>query len=309
MNKWIIYASALGLISGFCDAEAAEKLHLDVASTRHLELPTLETGNASPGKKAAVTPPEHAGSTVFHTLYLPENWNPDWQKTGERLPIIFEYAGNYHPPTGSTGEPEDAALGYGLSGGKYIWVSLPFVSDDHQDNAIKWWGDLDATVEYAKVNVPRIIETYGGDPNAVFLCGFSRGSIAVNYIGLHDDEIAALWSGFITHDHFDGAKAGGGWGSPLAGYQAVASNRLMRVAGRPYMVGSNGASKQIRAFIDSAQTVQTNFYFHAVGINSIFPEGFPNDIAAHAHTDRWLTRPSVYRQNAWEWMNGVINRD
>ena len=53
---------------------------------------------------------------------------------------------------------------------------------------------------------------------AVILCGFSRGAIGVNYIGLHDDQIAALWAGFITHDHYDGVLEwkGQAWGSPYA---------------------------------------------------------------------------------------------
>ena len=31
-----------------------------------------------------------------------------------------------------------------------------------------WWGDTAATVQYAKINVPRIMETYGAETNAVF---------------------------------------------------------------------------------------------------------------------------------------------
>ena len=41
-----------------------------------------------------------------------------------------------------------------------------------------WWGDTEATVDYAKRNVPRIIKALGADPNAVFLCGFSRARSA-----------------------------------------------------------------------------------------------------------------------------------
>lgn len=276
------------------------------AQGKVLELPELGEGSPAPGKKVAITPPEYEGTKVFHTLYLPEHWNPEWKENGERYPIIFEYTGNYFPPTGSSGKVEDASLGYGLSGGKYIWVSLPFVDKTNKENATTWWGDVKATVEYAKRNVRRIIESYGGDSDAVFLCGFSRGSIAVNYIGLHDDEIAKLWSAFITHDHFDGAKQWRGWGSPLADYQKEATIRLKRVAGRPYMVSNNGRSEETRAFIDSVMTDQSNLSFHDVPISRIFPEGFPNNIAKHPHTDCWLLRPSAYRDTVWEWMSKVV---
>jgi len=40
--------------------------------------------------------------------------------------------------------------------------------------------------------VKMICEKYGGDSAKVFLAGFSRGSIACNYIGLHNNQIASL---------------------------------------------------------------------------------------------------------------------
>jgi len=246
---------------------------------------------------------------VFHTLYLPNDWDPNWRRTGKRLPIIFEYAGNKWAPCGSTGEPEGACLGYGLSEGRYVWVSLPYVSSDHRDNEVQWWGDTAATVQYAKTNVPRIIEEYGGDPNAVFLCGFSRGAIAVNYIGLHDDEIAKLWTAFIAHDHFDGAKEwrGTAWGAPLEAYRAAASNRLLRVKGRPYMVRGRGGKSDTEVFVKSVLPVHDNFYFYEIDMRAVFPT-IPNELVIHPHTDRWLLVPSRYRDNAWKWMNMVMDQ-
>jgi hypothetical protein len=148
------------------------------------------------GQRVAVTPPEYAGTEVHHLVALPNDWSRDRAARGQRWPVIVEYTGNFHPASGSTGKIEGAALGYGLSRGTAIWIVLPYVATDHRHNEITWWGDLTATVAYAKTQLPRICEEFGGDPQRVLLCGFSRGAIAVSLIGLHDDEIAALWCGF-----------------------------------------------------------------------------------------------------------------
>jgi hypothetical protein len=207
---------------------------------------------------------------------------------------------------GSTGEVEDAGLGYGLSGGKYIWVVLPFISKDGTENEVTWWGNASATVEYAKLNVKRIIQQFRADASAVFLCGFSRGAIAVNYIGLHDDEIASLWTAFITHDHYDGVKEWQKteWGSPLKRHRAEAAERLKRVGGRPYLVSQNGKGYGAEEFIRSVLLTADNFTFSNIDTQAIFGE-FPNQVTKARHTDRWLLRPSKRRAATWRWMNGV----
>ena len=68
---------------------------------------------------------------------------------------------------------------------------MPFVDLKTEKNAATWWGDVAATVDYCKETVRSICDDYGGDSSAVFIAGFARGSIACNYIGLHDDEIAS----------------------------------------------------------------------------------------------------------------------
>ncbi len=277
--------------------DAAE---LDVSSREILAIPALSRGTPAAGQRVKATPPEYFGTQVFHTVYLPKHW----QKHGPSIPIIFEYTGNYFPQAGSTGEPEDAALGYGLSDGKYIWVSLPYISAEHTDNAVTWWGDEQATIEYAKVNVPRIIREFGADADAVFLCGFSRGAIGVNYIGLHDDEIAKLWTAFIAHDHFDGVKQWGNttWGSPLAKYREAALERARRVGDRPYLVSQNGSKYGTEEYLRAILPDIDNFTFNSIDAGEIFG-GFPNEFATAPHTDRWLLKPSKYRSRTWEWMN------
>ena len=266
-------------------------------------LPKLSEGDPAAGKRVAITPPEYSGTEVFHTLYLPE----DWEKYGPPLPIIFEYTGNYFPTSGSTGEVEHAGLGYGLSGGKYIWVSLPYISADHTDNEVTWWGDERATIDYAKLNVPRIIEQFGADPKNVFLCGFSRGAIGVNYIGLHDDEISGLWTAFIPHDHFDGIKEWGKttWGSPLQKYRAGAVERLKRVGNRPYLISQNGDKYGSEEFVRSALASVDNFTFSNIRTVEIFGS-FPHPLARTGHTDLWPLLPSEYRTRTWQWMNHVV---
>lgn len=294
------------MVSGLACAEDVEvsPARLQTTSERQLAIPPLSKGKPAAGKRVAVTPEEFSGTNVFHTLYLPPNWTPN----GPPLPIIFEYTGNFHPQSGSTGEPEDAALGYGLSGGRYIWVSLPYISKDGTNNAVTWWGDDKATVEYAKRMVPRIIHDYNADSDVVVLCGFSRGAIGVNYLGLHDDEIAKLWTAFVSHDHFDGVRAWGrtGWGSPLAKYRTAAIARLKRVGNRPYLVSqngvSNGKSYGSEELIRSVLPDSGNFTFLTVNTREIFGT-FPNEFAKTSHTDRWPILPGKYRSTTWNWMN------
>ncbi|WDQ14648.1 alpha/beta hydrolase family protein [Rhodopirellula sp. P2] len=276
---------------------------LPVDSNSILRTPTVTNGEPQPGKRVSVTPIEYAGTDVHHTVYLPNDWTAD----GESLPIIFEYTGNHYPASGSTGEVADAGLGFGLSAGQFIWVTLPFIGHDRQRNQITWWGDEEATVEYAKVNVPRILRQFSANPDRVFLCGFSRGAIAVNYIGLHDDEIANLWTAFVTHDHFDGVRAwkGTDWGSPLANYQSEASQRLKRVRDRPYLVCQNG-SYATQEFVGDVLPNARNFTYLSVKTTEALGP-FPNEFAKAVHNDRWLNRPSRYRSAAWDWMNQVLS--
>lgn len=282
----------------------------DVAQPDTLRVPTMTTAQAAAGCRVRQTPPEYAGSDVHHSLYLPPDWQSDWKKSGKRWPMIVEYTGNYMPSPGSTGEVSNAALGFGLCGGKgYLWIVMPYVAQDHRHNERTWWGDVDATVQYCKTNLPRICDAYGGDPRAVVLCGFSRGAIGVNYIGLHDDQIAAFWAGFVTHDHYDGVLEwkGQAWGSPLAAYQAEARKRLKRLAGRRVLVCQDGlhGTDATRQFIGE-QTREGRFTFLDVPVKEIFTT-IPNRWFYQSHTDRWLLRDSVWRRHVWQWMAETVS--
>ncbi|MBM4090192.1 MAG: hypothetical protein FJ276_12340, partial [Planctomycetes bacterium] len=271
-----------------------------------LRLPATSSGPPGAGKKVAVTAPEYAGTGVHHMLYLPPDWQADWKAQGRSWPVIVEFTGNKAPSLGSTGLVEDAALGFGVSGGRFIWVVLPYVNETHDQNEGTWWGDEEATATYAKTNVPRICAEYGGDPRAVFLCGFSRGAIGVNYIGLHDDDIARLWCAFLSHDHYDGVKEWKGttWGTPLDAYRAAAAERLRRLNGRPVLVCQNNDTSDIERYLNDKLSC-ADFAFLPVRTGEIFHE-FPNEWAVHPHTDRWLVKDSANRQQVWAWVDRVV---
>ena len=49
--------------------------------------------------------------------------------------------------------------------------------------------------EYLRAVVAYVIAMFNGDASRVVLAGFSRDAIGENYIGLGDDETAAIWRG------------------------------------------------------------------------------------------------------------------
>lgn len=253
--------------------------------------PVMTDDEPGPGKRVRQTAPEYKGTEVHHALYLPTDWKP-----GVQYPVIVEYTGNKWAASGSTGEVKDANLGYGMSGGRgFIWVCMPYLEKGKRMNALTWWGDRQATIDYCKVNLPRICAQFGGDPSKVFLCGFSRGAIAASYIGLADDAISSLWAGLFTHDHFDGQFEH--WGYPESD-RASALKRLARLKGRPVLVCGTGAD-YLRESPDLAR-----FTFLKVPVAELFD--IPEGNVIHPHTDLWMHKESRYRQNARAWLADLL---
>jgi hypothetical protein len=226
-------------------------------------------------------------------LYLPTDWKPD-----KKFPVIIELAGNgnFQNQFGDTssGLPEGSKLGYGLSGGEgFVWACVPFLNAAGDKPAITWWGDPpdyrpDSTVAFLKRVVPALCERFSGDPERVILCGFSRGAIAANAIGLHDEEIAALWRAFICYSHYDGVSTR--W--PFAGADATsARQRLARLNGRPQLICSESSLTSVRQHLENSG-VTGNFTF--------LETGFSN------HNDAWTLRPSAARDAARAWLADVI---
>ncbi|HUP78528.1 MAG TPA: hypothetical protein VM260_08160, partial [Pirellula sp.] len=148
---------------------------------------------------------------VYHSLYLPPEWT-----AAKKLPVIVEFSGNgeYSDASGDTssGRPEDSCFGYGLSNGHdAIWICLPFLNAAGTDVTIKWWGDApnydpNPTLNYLHAAIADTCLLFRGDSSRVILCGFSRGSIACNFLGLYNEETARLWRAFVPYSHYDGVR-------------------------------------------------------------------------------------------------------
>jgi hypothetical protein len=257
-----------------------------------LGIPELSDGPPSAGKRVRIELFEGNPPVI---LYLPTDWAPD-----KKFPVIIELAGNgnFQNSFGDTssGLPDGSKLGYGLSGGKgFIWASVPFLNEAGNKTAITWWGDApayrpDSTVAFLKRTVPALCERFSGDPGNVILCGFSRGAIATNAIGLYDDEIAALWRGFVCYSHYDGISTR--W--PFAGADsASARQRLARLKGRPQLICSEFPLTGIRKHLENSGTT---------GDFTLLDTGFRN------HNDAWTLRPSAARETARAWLADVIKK-
>ena len=119
------------------------------------------------------------------------------------------------------------------------------------------------------------------------MCGFSRGSIACNFIGLHDEEIAKLWCGFVCHSHYDGARR---W-SYEGGSQAAALERLKRLGNRPQWISHEGSTAATEKWLQSTG-ITGNWTFVSMP--------FPN------HSSAWVLRDMPERQKLREWVAEVI---
>lgn len=286
MNSNTHMLSVLILLSLSQAAQTAELP--DIRSvTPDLTVPAMTTEAPAAGRRVKMTLAAYRDTEVCHALYLPSDW-----QAGKRFPVIIEYAGNgaYSNRYGDVcdGKVESSNLGYGASGGKgFIWVCVPFISPDRQRNQPTWWGDVEATVGYCTGVVAEVCATYGGDPSAVFLAGFSRGSIACTYIGLHDDAIAALWRGFLCHSHYDGVRE---WGYAESD-RASAALRLARLKGRPQFISQEGTTAATRTYLTNA-CPSGHFTF--------VPLPYRN------HTDAWTLRDIPARAALRAWLAKVL---
>lgn len=254
-----------------------------------LVVPELESGEPAPGKRVRQTLPDWQSNQVYHTIYLPT----DFDET-KKYCVIVEYAGNGNFKNNlgdiSTGLVDGSKLGYGICAGvSAIWVCMPYLNNDGDKVAITWWGDppeydVKATLDYCKQAVPWICDTYHGDPGKVILAGFSRGAIACNYLGLHDDEIAKLWCGFVAYSHYDGVKH---WPYPDCDRDS-AIGRLKRLGGRPQFIcaESSGGLEATRQWLESTG-IEGDFTYTETGFRN--------------HNDAWLLRPSEARTKLRKW--------
>jgi hypothetical protein len=255
-----------------------------------LTVPEVTDGVPLAGRRVRQTTAEWKRTSVNHTLYLPTDWRPD-----ARYPVIVEYAGNggYRNAFGdvSDGTVDGSRLGYGLTAGRgVIWICLPFVEVDAtgKRNASKWWGNVEETKRYCVATVKAVCADFGGDPKKVVLAGFSRGAIACNYVGLHDDKIADLWCAFFCHSHYDGVKEN--W--PYAGAdRESATVRLRRLAGRPQWISHEVSVAPTQEYLRNSGIVGA-FTFQALNFRN--------------HSDQWVLRDVPERRAARRWLERVL---
>ena len=254
-----------------------------------LVVPPLQSGDPAPGKRVRQTLALWGTPDVYHTLYLPTDYDES-----TKFPVIVEYAGNgnFKNSLGdvSTGWVDGSKLGYGITAGHgAIWVCLPFLNGDGSKIATRWWGDpteydVQPTLDYCRQAVSWICEKYGGDRQKVILAGFSRGAIACNFVGLHDDQIAKLWCGFVVYSHYDGVKR---WPYPQSDADSAIS-RLKRLGDRPQFIchEQGGGLEATRNWLESTG-VEGNFTFQETGFRN--------------HNDAWVLRPSAARAELRKW--------
>lgn len=253
-----------------------------------LVVPPVEAAAPARGKRVRQQLPAYAGTGVHHALYLPRDWSRN-----KLYPVIVEYAGNgnFKNQYGdvSDGSVEGSKAGYGISGGTgFIWVCMPYVNRAQGINQPVWWGDVQATVEYCKEAVRDVCERFGGDPSAVILTGFSRGAIACNYLGLHDDSIADLWLAFIPYSHYDGVITT--WPYPAAD-RASALERLKRLKGRAVFLCQEKSIDDSRAYVESTGFA-ASFTFQPIHF--------------HNHNDAWTLRDIPERRAVRQWLAKVL---
>ncbi len=280
-----------------------------------LTLPPISAGDPAPGKRVLLSLPSYAGTDVKHALYLPTDW-----ERGKTYPVIVEYAGNTR-----TVADGSSCMGYGISGGKgFIWLCLPYVSADRKRDMDLWWGDVEATVAYAKEAVPAICKQWGGDPNAVILTGHSRGAIACNYIGLHDDEIAKLWRAMAPCSHYDNGIYK--WGMSKE-EQAACAQRLRRLGAIPQFISGEyhmpvGHSdkklldavkeRKFDSFEKAKEELKLTPLLTAEQIESFVTTNYPQgnytfvNLPFVNHTAGWVLRDIPERKMLREWVQKIL---
>lgn len=264
---------------------------------------------ASAGVRIRETAPGGFPPTLYHGLYLPSDWSP---RPPTPFPVIVEWGGNgpWESPAGdfSCGGPLCNNLGYGASGGAgFIWLQLPFANEAGNATQGWWWGcptpmppngqcpghfNTNTTLAYAHAAVAHVVAAYSGDPSRVVLAGFSRGALAVSYLGLADDAISGLWAGIIAYAHFDGRPT-----DQYVPYPAHAPSdalaRLARLAPRPmYVVEEDTGAQATRAWLNTTTLPLDNVTFATTG--------FCN------HNDAWTLRPSPARVALRAWLARLV---
>lgn len=260
--------------------------------------PVLEQTQPTPGRRVRQTLADYDTDKTSHILYLPT----DWQRR-RRYSVFVELPGNggYENQLGDrcTGRVEDAKLGFGISGGHgAIVLTLPFLDADRK-TVLTWWGSppeysVEHSLKYWRQAIDLVCNEFGGDRDRLVLVGFSRGSIACNYLGLHDKQTAALWNAMICVSHYDGVQEN--WPYPESDRHA-ATERLKRLGQTPQFICheiDQGNLLEGAQRLTNAALPDGRFTFHSTG--------FPN------HSDAWALRPTACRAAIRSWLDDLFTQ-
>ena len=286
----IVFLACIWLISNNASSVAQLQEFADIRSVEaDLIVPRMVELEPAAGRRIRRSLEGWDRERVYHSLYLPTDWTR--QTT---LPIIVEYSGNggYRDALGdaSSGRPEDSCFGYGMSNGEgFVWICLPCLNATGSDLALTWWGDApnydpSLTLHYLHAAIADTCDNFGGDATRIVLCGFSRGAIACNFLGLHDDKTAKLWRAFVPYSHYDGVRK---WPYPDSDAGSAAL-RLKRLDGRPqFICGEKDQIEETRRYLGQNAS-KSNLTFASTGFRN--------------HNDAWILRPSKTRQQLHEWL-------
>ncbi|MFO0980019.1 MAG: hypothetical protein U0996_26715, partial [Planctomycetaceae bacterium] len=289
----LVFLAVIGIACGTHRPAFAQTALPDYRTvSADLTVPNAVDGPAVPGRRCLVSIPDSRWQ-IPYVLYLPDGWSP-----AQAWPVFVELPGNggYRDALGDecTGLPQDCHMGYGLTEGKHwIWVCLPFLNGDGSKVSVQWWGDApqhdpSETLRYWQAVLGDVTTRFAGKQDCVVLAGFSRGAIACNALGLHDDTTASLWTAFLPCSHYDGVRS---W--PFSGSDREnAVKRLHRLNRRSQFICGEGT-----------QTDETRRYLGSTGVPleslTISPTGFRN------HSDQWTLRPCEARTKARTWLETV----
>ncbi len=293
----IVFLACMWLISNSASSVAQLAEFADIRSVEaDLIAPRMVEGEPGAGLRVRRSLQGWNRESVYHSLYLPKDWTRE-----ATLPIIVEYSGNggYRDALGdsSSGRPEDSCFGYGITKGEgFLWICVPCLNAVGSDLALTWWGDAPSydplpTLNYLHAAIADTRENFGGDSNRIILCGFSRGAIACNFLGLHDDRTAKLWRAFVPYSHYDGVRK---WPYPNSDDNSAAT-RLERLSGRPqFICGEKDQVEETRRYLGK-QASHSNLTFASTGFRN--------------HSDAWVLRPSKTRQQLQNWLQAVVSND
>ena len=134
----------------------------------------------------------------------------------------------------------------------------------------------------------------------------------MNYLGLYDEEIADVWLGFFSHDHYDGVKEwkGTDWGSPLTKYRQTAKERLKRLKGRNCLISHDveggETSSETKKYMEKYNFEPlANIKYNLFSVPAVIPE-IPSEFIPHRHTDKWLLYESKNSNLVFDWFLETI---